>query len=186
MKQFLDYFEEPKETILEARNYIFFVIVLFVLGIIYGYSHLQDNQQFHEILQNLIKTHQAKSYFPFIIKIFIRNAIVAYVSMRFGIFLGIFPVFSSVFNGLMIGWFISTFKKMTAVNIFLLLAPHGVFELSAMFIAWGLGIWRVKFLFIPSYEEEMKVSLKKVHRVYVKIVLPLLFIAALVEGRGML
>lgn len=186
MNRYLFYLDGPKNTIYEARNYIFFVIALFIAGIIYGQTHLQDNQQFHEIFQNLLKTHQSKSYFPFIIKIFIRNSLIAYVSMRFGIFLGIFPVFSSFFNGLMIGWFLSTFEKITEANLFLLLLPHGIFELSAMFLAWGVGVWRVKFLFISNFEEESKASLKKAHRVYLKIILPLLLIAAAIEGRGML
>ena len=186
MKQFLSFLDGPKNTIFEARNYIFFVIVLFSAGIIYGYVNLQDNQQFQEIFQNLLKTHQAKGYLPFIIKIFIRNSIVAYVSMRLGIFLGIFPVFSSFFNGLMIGWFLTTFEKLSEVNLFLLLIPHGIFELSAMFIAWGIGFWRVKILFSDNFKEASKVSLKKTHKVYLMIVLPLLLIAAVIEGRGFL
>ncbi|MBW1814883.1 MAG: stage II sporulation protein M [Deltaproteobacteria bacterium] len=176
----------PKNTIIEARNYILFVIILFTAGLIYGYVNLQDNQHFYEIFQNLLKTHQAKSYFPYIIKIFVRNSIVAYISMRFGIFLGIFPTFSSFFNGLMVGWLKTTFEKISGFNLFLLLLPHGIFELSAMFIAWGIGIWRVKLLFVPNFEEAAKVSLKRIHKVYVTVILPLLLIAAVIEGRAML
>ncbi len=186
MKALLSFWESPKHTIIEARNYIIVVIALFLAGIIYGYANLQDNQRFHEIFQSILKTHQAASYFPFIIKIFIRNSIIAYISMRFGIVLGILPVCSSFFNGLMIGWFSVTFKSMSQSNLFLLLMPHGVFELSAMFIAWGIGLWRAKVLFGPDVENEKKTSLIKMHNVYLRVTLPLLFIAAVIEGRGML
>jgi len=186
MKPDESFFDGPKNTISEGRNYILFAMLLFAAGIVFGHFYLSENKQFLEIFQNLLKTHKADHYIPFVLKIFIRNALVAYVSIRFGIFLGIFPVFSAVFNGLMVGWLSTFMEKLSGFQLFLLLLPHGIFELSAMFIAWGLGLWRVKLLFIPEYEEALKISLKKVHRVYVKIVLPLLFIAALVEGRVML
>ncbi|MBW1984577.1 MAG: stage II sporulation protein M, partial [Deltaproteobacteria bacterium] len=94
--------------------------------------------------------------------------------------------FSSFFNGLMVGWLKTTFEKISGFNLFLLLLPHGIFELSAMFIAWGIGIWRVKLLFVPNFEEAAKVSLKRIHKVYVIVILPLLLIAAVIEGRAML
>jgi stage II sporulation protein M len=185
MKGYLSVFDGPKSSIIEARNYIFIVIFLFIAGIIYGYVNLQDNQQFLEIFQNLLKTHQAQSYFPFIIKIFLRNSIVAYISMRFGIFLGLFPVLSSFVNGLMIGWF-CTYAKMGGFDLLLLLLPHGIFELSAMFIAWGIGVGRAKLLFSDNFQVASKNSLKKMNRVYVFIIVPLLLIAAAVEGRVLL
>lgn len=186
MKDFISIWESPKSTIVEARNYICFVIILFIVGIIYGHVKLQHNEQFLEIFQNLLKSHKAGSYFPFIIKIFLRNSIVAYVSIRFGILLGIFPVISSFFNGLMVGWLSTMLEKISGFQLFLMILPHGIFELSAMFIAWGIGLWRARLMFSPNFKAEAKESLKKIHRVYVTVVLPLLFIAALVEGRIML
>lgn len=186
MKDIISIWKSARSTIIEARNYIVFVIILFIAGIIYGNINLQDNEQFLEIFQNLLKTHRADSYFPFIIKIFIRNSIVAYVSIRFGILLGIFPVISSFFNGLMVGWLSTMLEKISGLQLFFMILPHGIFELSAMFIAWGVGLHRVRLLFSNDFKEEARVSLKKAHRVYLSVVLPVLFVAALVEGRVML
>jgi uncharacterized membrane protein SpoIIM required for sporulation len=86
----------------------------------------------------------------------------------------------------MVGWLSTMLEKIGGFQLFLMILPHGIFELSAMFIAWGIGLWRARLMFSPNFKAESKESLKKTHRVYVTVVLPLLFIAALIEGRIML
>lgn len=54
------------------------------------------------------------------------------------------------------------------IPIFIQSLPHGVFELSARFIAWGIGLWQAKFLFSPDDEGAKKPSLIKLQKVYMR------------------
>ncbi len=61
--------------------------------------------------------------------------------------------------------------------------PHGIFEWPAMIIAWGFGLWRgagYRFSANPgTYFQRWKRS----NHLFFMIVLTLLLLAAMVEGR---
>jgi len=102
--------------------------------------------------------------------------------MFLGMFLGIAPVLFSLFNGYLLG-----FVALMAVNEqgFLSLwriFPHGIFELPAVFISLGLGMKLGSFIFQRNKAESFKDFLWNSLRVFLLIVLPLLIIAAIIEG----
>ncbi|MEW6213944.1 MAG: stage II sporulation protein M [Nitrospirota bacterium] len=57
------------------------------------------------------------------------------------------------------------------------LIPHGIFELPAIFVAWGLGIWRGVWMFRKDKDQTFKERANKAYRVFFAFILPLLIIA---------
>jgi uncharacterized membrane protein SpoIIM required for sporulation len=56
-----------------------------------------------------------------------------------------------------------------------------MFELPAVFISWGLGIWMGTW-WLGRRDISAKEKLKKALRIFFVIVLPLLVVAAVIEG----
>ncbi len=66
----------------------------------------------------------------------------------------------------------------------LMLVPHGMFEWPAMLIAWGVGLWRGEGYRFNAVLGTYFQRWKRSNQVFFLIVLPLLLVAAIVEGRG--
>ena len=58
-----------------------------------------------------------------------------------------------------------------------------MFEWPAMFIAWGIGLWKGLGYRFTSGELTYSVRFRKVNIVYFTTVTPLLIVAAVIEGR---
>ena len=124
---------ESKDMIYDARKFILFSFFMFCLGIIFGYFYLIDSQLIKDGVAELLKSFQTTNYFVFVSKIFIHNVLIAYLSMSLGILLGLMPAISSIASGISVGWAFANFNNIHYVKLLLLLVPHGVFELPAMF-----------------------------------------------------
>jgi stage II sporulation protein M len=103
-----------------------------------------------------------------------------------GIALGLFPVIFLLANGAALGFVLSASMRSRGVLTALLaILPHGIFELPAILLATSMGLLlggcAIKKLFRPgeiSISSELALAL----RFFVRIVVPLLVIAALVEA----
>jgi stage II sporulation protein M len=177
---------ESKNIIYDARKFIMFAFFMFCLGIILGYFYLSDSQLIKDGVTELLESFHTTSYFIFVSKIFIHNVIIAYLSIRLGILLGLIPTISSLASGISVGWAFANFNNIHYIKLLLLLVPHGVFELPAMFLAWGIGFWHCKIFFIPNYDQTPKENVKRIHKLFIRLILPLLAIAAIIEGRSLL
>jgi stage II sporulation protein M len=100
----------------------------------------------------------------------------------YGFALGIFPILSIFANGYVVGYVCSSAISLSGVGSLLSLLPHGIFELPAIFVSFGMGMKFGTFIF---YKDKMK-NFRKFFvdslRVFVFVVLPLLVIAAIIEG----
>jgi stage II sporulation protein M len=99
-----------------------------------------------------------------------------------GIFFGIFPFFSSIANGFMLGF--AGNMSVAKEGIFSLwrIFPHGIFELPAIFISFGLGLKLPTFIFYKKKWETFKKFLENSFTTYLFVVIPLLIVAAIIEG----
>jgi stage II sporulation protein M len=114
--------------------------------------------------------------------IFFNNIQIGFMGLIYGFVLGIFPIISIFVNGYVVGYVSSSAISSAGVVSLLNLLPHGIFELPAIFISFGMGIKFGSFIF---YKEKMKNFSKffvNSLRVFVFVVLPLLIIAAIIEG----
>jgi len=215
-------YSESWEYIKFCRNKIYFIIGIFFVFAIIGYF-LPVSQSIIEIILNYIEKilEQTKdlSGLQLIYFIFLNNLQASFIGIIFGIFLGITPIFLAIVNGYVLGFVAALTVKQVGVLSLLNLLPHGIFELSAVFISLGLGlnlgipfiyryfkyyskkdnflalIMGILFLF-PAIILTLIINrnLRKIQlndflyrlgnsmKVFLFIVIPLLIIAAIIEG----
>ena len=177
------FYSDALKTISEARNCIFIAMVLYGCAIIIGWTYADNFSFLEEQVKRLAAQFAGKNAITFILTIFLHNLIATYVAMCFVVLFGVVPTIIAVFNGLILGWVIAESPGGSTANIWMVLIPHGIFEWPAMLIAWGVGLWRgVGYRFSQTggtWKERWEVA----NKIYFTITLPLLLIAAIIEGR---
>jgi uncharacterized membrane protein SpoIIM required for sporulation len=176
-------FHDALKTISEARTWIFVALVLYACAAFVGWTRA-DNFSFLEAqIERLAAQFADRNAITFIFKIFLHNLIATYFAMCFVVLFGAVPTVIAIFNGLVLGWVIAKSPGGSTANIWLVLVPHGIFEWPAMSIAWGVGLWRgVGYRFsrtAGTWRERWEAA----NKIYFTVTLPLLFLAAVIEGR---
>jgi uncharacterized membrane protein SpoIIM required for sporulation len=109
-------------------------------------------------------------------------AILAFVS---GITFGIWTMYLMVYNGLLIGALAAVFWKAGKSYIFwAYILPHGIIELTAIFIAGGAGLYMGYRMFVPGqfqWRRQLLRSAKESTQLLLGT-LPLFVIAGIIEG----
>ncbi len=176
-------FRSSLSEINRVRNYVFGVIGLFVLSALIGYFFEISfvSEVISKMISELLEKTKDLGYFEMFWFIFLNNSNVGFFSILLGIFIGIFPLITSVFNGYIIGYVVNKAAQVSGFSTILKLAPHGIFELPAIFISIGLGI-RLGFdLFRAKPYERFNQNIINSLRIFVFIIVPLLFVAAIIE-----
>ena len=131
------------------KYYILGAALLFGLGVYSGITSdgldellTQTTQEvFGEINRQIAESDNPTQ--TSIMLIFLNN-VERLIMMYAGIALAVFPVFSMLFNGVLVGFVLRVQQSLGEVSmselIFKGLAPHGLFELPAIFIAAAYGI----------------------------------------------
>ena len=113
------------------------------------------------------------------------NLSVAFSTFAMGITAGIGTIWMIAINGLLIGVIgAATWKAGMAVQLWSFVAPHGVLELPAIFIAGGAGLEIARGMLFPGMLPR-RLSLVKAGGRAAKLLLgtiPLLVVAGLIEG----
>lgn len=161
----------------EAWPQIAVALVLFIAAGIWGAIDTRIGsaalEAFSEIAQGLV----SKDLGPLILAIFLRNSMAAAITMFGGTLFGLIPLAAILFNGVLFGTVLRFFP-----GEFWKIIPHGVFELPAMFICWGFGLWIGLSLFTRPSFDTLRKRLGKGVGVYLRLILPLLALAAAIEG----
>ena len=137
---------------------------------------------FDELLRELAEKTAGLGPGELIWFIFQNNLISSFIGLLFGVFLGIFPIIGTLINGLLLGYVYSMVSVTEGLGVIWMLIPHGIFELPAVFISLGLGLKLGMFIFAKNKKKELFERLNKSLKVFLMIVLPLLIIAAIIEG----
>jgi uncharacterized membrane protein SpoIIM required for sporulation len=113
------------------------------------------------------------------------NMSVAFTTFAFGLTAGIGTVYMMVFNGVMIGAVGSAcWLGNMSLPLWSFVAPHGVLELPAIFIAGGAGLRLAQGMLFPgllSRQDSMAKAGGEAVRLLVGTI-PILIIAGLIEG----
>jgi stage II sporulation protein M len=169
----------------KSKNFIFIIIAIFFVFTLVGFFVSPSGSLLEEILkfiQELLEKTSGMSHFELIRFIFLNNLGSSFFGMILGLFLGIFPVISIVSNGYLLGFVSSLSVENNGLSILYKLLPHGIFELPAIFISLGLGLRLGTFIFRKDRKETLKEYILESLRVFLFIVIPLLIIAAIIEG----
>jgi len=171
----------------ESRNYILFIVLIFLLGFLISlnYKPTEIVELIKSFVERLMEETEGLSTWEMVIYILNNNLKNSFISVLLGVFVGIFPFLTALINGYVLGFVVEKSMQVEGVGVLWLLLPHGIFEFPAVILALALGIklgffWSnkkrngLKKEFLRRFENSL--------RVFLFIILPLLVIAAIIEG----
>lgn len=168
--------------------YVLFITFVFFGALLAGYT---SSENYPEMADKLIEGFSSRfapllSMHPIFIMfgIFLNNAFVSLLFLVLGLAFGIFPVLLVAFNGYIVGVISHVVAQERGLTfIFLALLPHGIIELPMVFLSAGIGLrlgYQV-FAAVIGRPTEIKKEFKGGLSFYFSWILPLLFLAAIVE-----
>jgi len=169
----------------ETKNFIYASIGLFFLFVLAGAflpTPPEIEKALIELINKLILTTEGMSQGELVNFIFLNNIQSSFFGVFYGIVLGIFPVVSTMVNGYLLGFVASKSAEVGGVFVLWRLFPHGIFELPALFLSLGMGLKLGSFVFQKNKIESLKDYLLNSLRVFMFVIIPLLIIAAIIEG----
>lgn len=177
-------FSDSIGYIKESRNYIYFIIVVFLIGGLIGFSFPDQFGFFDVIIRDLSERVETLGPIELTWFIFQNNLSSAFFGAIAGVIFGIIPVLVSLINGALVGYVYELASSEGGFGVILYLIPHGIFELPAVFISLGLGVKFGMFVFAGESRKvhEFKRRFWNFLKVFFTVVLPLLVIAAIIEG----
>jgi stage II sporulation protein M len=116
--------------------------------------------------------------------IFLNNAIKSLLAIVLGAGFGIIPVIFIGGNGLLLGLVANQVsREQGALFVLAAILPHGIIEIPMILISSGLGLrlGHVMYCSIRGKETDLRSQLMQSLRIYLRIVMPLLFVSAVVE-----
>jgi stage II sporulation protein M len=169
----------------ESKRHIYGVIILFFVFLLIGFL-VSLPQEFSsmilEYLRELVQKTEGFGFLEMFSFIFLNNSLVGFFSIVFGILFGIFPILSVISNGFILGYVMKMSVYSAGFSSLWRILPHGIFELPAIFISFGLGVKIGTFFLHDNALKKFKEYFLESLRVFVFIILPLLFIAGIIES----
>jgi len=175
-------FREALKYLRESKNYILAVMLIFVGGILLGAIFSSQLGFLDDILKQLVDKVKDLDTFGTILFILRNNLTSSFYCIVFGVVLGIFPILSSFSNGVLLGYVMKLVWFDSGAGEFWKILPHGIFELPAVFISLALGVRLGMFIFSKRKGKEFLERARNSIILFVCIVIPLLIIAAIIEG----
>ena len=185
-ENYLDTKTQFKEAIVylkESSLYIYSSILIFIFSAAIGFFQHESFLFIDKILEEIMQKTEGLNMYEMIFFILQNNLQSALYSIILGVFLGIFPLISSLVNGVVIGYVLQKVYVIAGLAEWWRLLPHGIFELPAIFISFGLGI-RLGFSIFSKKPKirEFKRRFYNSANTFLMIIIPLLIIAAIIEG----
>ena len=182
---FRENYRESVGYIKDSRNFIYSIIIIFLsfsfIGFFVPVPPMLE-ARILEFIGELLRKTGGLSQLELIKFIFFNNIQSSFIGMLFGIILGIFPVTAAVANGYLLGFVAEKTAEAGGISILWRIFPHGIFELPALFISLGLGLKLGTFILKKNKLKTLAIYLLKSIKAFFYIVVPLLIIAAIIEG----
>lgn len=168
--------------------YVLFITFVFFAALIAGYT---SSVNFPDMANTLMESFSSR-FAPLLamppifimLGIFLNNAFVSLLFLVLGLAFGVLPVLFIAFNGYIVGVISHIVaQERGLLFIFLALLPHGIVELPMVFLSAGIGLrlGHQSFAAVIGRDTEIKKEFKEGLRFYFRWILPLLFLAAIVE-----
>jgi stage II sporulation protein M len=172
----------------DISAYFLTLTLLFGLSILVGYYNAKsDHNQAQMLINEFISEFGFIKELPSVVVfaiIFINNSTKALMAMILGIFFGLAPILFVFINGYLIGVVLYIVgMEMGLKNVLMLLAPHGILEIPAIIIDCSYGVWLGRMFYnrVRGHETSIKPYVLHALVQYLKIVLPMLLVAAFIE-----
>jgi len=185
-----------KKIFFPSRNYLrslfpyfLFTILIFLVGILLGFYFAEEfpleSQKFISLLKETYEPILEMNKVSQILFIFLQNSFVSFLAIITGFIFGIFPFLVLLFNGEAIGVVASFILRDFNISYFLLgILPHGIIEIPCILIscAMGLKIWIILVRKIFKRDERsLKDEISLASEIFLKVILVLLLMAAIIE-----
>lgn len=195
--QFRHFFTQTFIKLLtEQRNFVLLAMIFFCIGAVGGYfSVLADPLNLYTILPAQIAYSVDPEYLGtsdgmpgaslMSVNIMTNNIQVAFLAFAGGITFGLLTTFVLIYNGIIIGALAALFwHSNMSYEFWAYIVPHGIIELTAIFIAGGAGLLMGYKLLAPgpfkrSYQ--LKAQAKRSVQLLLGTI-PLFIIAGIIEG----
>jgi len=151
---------------------------------IIGFIFYPEFTFFDKLIEDLVREVEGLGWFGLTWFILKNNVSASFFGFILGVFVGIFPIINSLTNGLLLGYIYQKTSVVAGYESIWLLLPHGIFELPAIFISLGMGLKLGMFVFTGrgNIKREFLRRLKMGFISFIVVVLPLLIVAAVIEG----
>lgn len=185
-KSLKEIYKSNLEYIFQCRNFIFIAwgifLFFFLLGLFVPTPEFIEKEIF-DLLKELSEKLSGIYGIPLIFYIFFNNLFASLFGLVLGIFLGIFSVTSSITNGYVLGFVSSLSVSAGGISSLWKLLPHGIFELPAIFISFGLGL-SLGFPFVYRYFKYYSHKKENLAIIFgILFLLPAIVITALVDKK---
>lgn len=150
---FTENYRKSWRYIKESKNFIYVILVIFLLFIFIGAFIPAPEfleKQIFEFIEELLRKTAGMSQRELISFIFLNNLQSGFFGMILGILFGIFSMITSILNGYLLGFVSSRAAYEEGIFVLWRLLPHGIFELPALLLSTGLGL-KLGFPFIHRY-----------------------------------
>lgn len=177
------WYKESWAYLKHIRKSIYLIAFLFLAGGLIGYIFSGVfASYFEDIIKKIAEQTRDLGLVETIFFILGNNLISSLTGFLLGVFFGIIPVFTSLFNGTLLGYVYHRASDAEGYGIVWRLFPHGIFELPAVFISLALGIKLGGFVLEKNRKKAFISRFREGMKVFLVFVVPLLVIAAIIEG----
>lgn len=182
--------EERRVYLSELRPYLIASIVFFAVGAVIGaagasrFPGLADH--FGDSVTGFLKTFQGLPKAQLAAAIFLNNSVKTLAAILLGLAIGIVPALFLVVNGVVLGAvvFLSSHSRGVWPSLLSIL-PHGVVELTAVFLGTAIGLMLGDFVLkrlLRRSDTKIKPELARAMRFFSFVIVPMLLAAALIEA----
>jgi len=189
-----------KSLIYQNRNWLYFVVALAIIWAAFGFFLSASFPSLYpgfvsfidEVFAEALGEINLESDWELAVAIFRQNTLATFYDLFLGVIFGFVPVVSIAINFFALGFLAGpvasadpAFTSITLPQFFLAIAPHGIFEIPAIFLAAGFGMrfgWQ--WLLPSSSGRRLRVFKQSFFDVLkiLPLVIVLLVVAAIIEG----
>ena len=180
---------EIKKYIKSLKYYILFSSIIFIISVLSGYAFAcnfpEETREIIEELKEFFTVSEETTSFQMFLFILENNVVKLFMVIFLGVFAGLIPLLSIWGNGVILGIFAQIVSQELSWSFVVLgILPHGIIEIPVLILSTAIGmrigklaIWRILGRHKNFREEWIKAI-----KFYIVVLVPLLFIAALIEA----
>lgn len=181
-------YERDLSYLKDIKIHFFIITLVFFLSTALGFAHSSMDPEYAmqslEEVSELFDIIKDLSPIGIMLFIFFNNAIKSLIILMLGIGFGIIPLLFIAYNGYIIGIVVYVISGENGFTYILsAILPHGIIELPMVFISAAIGLKMGYLLFssIKGQPVDIKTEFSRGIRFYFYRVMPLLFVAAVIE-----
>jgi stage II sporulation protein M len=180
--------QKDMDYLYSLRNYLIAILGIFIFSLIMGLIVAVNNpglsENYLEILKKSFDWIKTLSPITIMLVIFLNNAIKSLMAIILGVGLGIIPVLFVAGNGVILSILADTVSRQQGtLFVIAALLPHGIIEVPMILISAGIGLrlGDVVYSSLKGMKVDLKGELNAGLKFYIRKIVPLLFVAAMVE-----